>query len=32
MTTSVAGPSANTKYFDENDGIVTKLIADSGKS
>ena len=23
---------ANTKYFDEEDGIVTKLIADSGKS
>ncbi|SDS61376.1 sulfate transport system substrate-binding protein [Nocardioides scoriae] len=23
---------ANTKYFDENDGIVTKLLADSGKS
>ena len=23
---------ANKKYFDENDGIVTKLIADSGKS
>ena len=23
---------ANTKYFDEENGIVTKLIADSGKS
>ena len=23
---------ANKKYFDEKDGIVTKLIADSGKS
>jgi sulfate transport system substrate-binding protein len=23
---------ANTKYFDENDGIVTKILADSGKS
>jgi sulfate transport system substrate-binding protein len=24
--------SANTKFFDENNGIVTKLLADAGKS